>query len=123
MASAHRHVYGNEPRRQMTMVAFDYRHEHADPDCIDPGEAAELLRTAPWRRLAVLGDSVAAGIREPLAGYRDESFADRVADALGATRAAFEFRNFAARDLKLADIAARPLTLALEFEPDLAILT
>src|SRR3954469_761316 len=108
-------------RKGSDMVAFDYRLERTDPDSIEPDEAAALLRDAPWRRMVVLGDSVAAGIREPLAGYRDESFADRVADAIGATRPFFAYRNFGVRDLRLVEIHDRQLAPALAFEPDLAI--
>ena len=46
-------------------VAERYPLESADPDCIDDAVAVEVLRDRPWRRLVVLGDSVAAGIREP----------------------------------------------------------
>ena len=38
-----------------------------------------LLRGAPWRRVAVLGDSIAEGVREPHHGYRDLSWIDRIA--------------------------------------------
>ncbi|MFJ8129420.1 SGNH/GDSL hydrolase family protein [Streptomyces hydrogenans] len=54
-----------------------------------PHAAAELLRDLPWNRLAVLGDSVTAGVRDPLPGDRARSFADRFTDALAATRPGF----------------------------------
>ena len=95
--------------------------EHDDPDCIDPAEAADLLRDAPWRRLLVLGDSVAAGIREPLAGYRDASFADRVAAILASDRPGFAYLNLGRRDLMLDEIRRTQLAPGLAFEPDLAI--
>jgi lysophospholipase L1-like esterase len=95
--------------------------EDDDPDCIDPAEAADLLRDAPWRRLLVLGDSVAAGIREPLAGYRDASFADRVAAILAGDRPGFAYLNLGRRDLVLDEIRRTQLVPGLAFEPDLAI--
>jgi lysophospholipase L1-like esterase len=95
--------------------------EAADPDCIDPVVAAELLHQAPWERMVVVGDSVALGVREPLSGYRDASFADRVADALRPRGRAFAYRNFGIRDLRLAEIRDTQLDLALALEPDLAI--
>ena len=95
--------------------------ELADPDCLDPAEAGALLRPAAWRRLVVLGDSVAAGVRAPLGGYRDEGFTDRVASALAASRAGFAYANHAARDRRLAEIVADQLPPALAVAPDLAI--
>jgi hypothetical protein len=44
-------------------------HEALDPDCISRAEAIELLSRAPWQSLVVVGDSVAAGVRQPLEGY------------------------------------------------------
>jgi lysophospholipase L1-like esterase len=95
--------------------------EAADPYCLEPAEAAALLRAAPWRRFAVLGDSVAEGVREPLDGYRDASFADRTAEALGATRSPFAYLNLGRRDARLAEVREQQLGRALEFAPDLAM--
>jgi lysophospholipase L1-like esterase len=99
-----------------------YALEASDPHCHEPAEAAALLADAPWSRMVVLGDSVAIGIREPIAGYRDVSFADRVAQALGEGREAFAYQNFGARDLRLAQIRDTQLGLALALAPDLAVL-
>ncbi len=77
----------------MTIDTQQYDLERLDPDCLDPLEAAELLRDAPWQRLVVLGDSVAAGVREPLAGYRDAGFTDRLGETLASTRPGFVYRN------------------------------
>jgi lysophospholipase L1-like esterase len=95
--------------------------EATDPDCRPPYELAALLESAPWQRLVVLGDSVAIGIREPVSGYRDLSFADRVAEALGDGHEVFAYHNFGVRDLRLAEIRDTQLGLALELQPDLAI--
>ena len=43
--------------------------EAVDPWCLRDGESAGLLREHPWRRFAVLGDSVAEGLCEPADGY------------------------------------------------------
>jgi lysophospholipase L1-like esterase len=99
-----------------------FAEEAADPDCIDPAVAAALLHDAPWERMVVLGDSVALGVREPLPGYRDASFADRVADALRARPRAFAYQNFGVRYLRLAEVRDTQLDLALALEPDLAII-
>ncbi|GAA3383764.1 SGNH/GDSL hydrolase family protein [Cryptosporangium minutisporangium] len=95
--------------------------EASDPDCIDPDEAAELLRPAPWQRLVVVGDSVAAGVREPVSGYRDLSFADRFAEALAATRPEFVYRNLGVRELTASAITATQLRAALDLRPDIAL--
>jgi lysophospholipase L1-like esterase len=95
--------------------------EAADPDCLDDADAVELLRGTPWRRMVVLGDSVAAGIREPVEGYRDQGFADRVGQAALAAHPEGAYRNLGVRDLRLAAIRDTQLPVALEFGPDLAM--
>ena len=104
----------------MTVTAA-YPLEAADPDCLADAEAVDLLRAVPWRRMVVLGDSVAAGVREPVDGYRDQGFADRVGQALVAAHPDGAYRNLGVRELRLAAIRERQLPAALDFEPDLAI--
>jgi lysophospholipase L1-like esterase len=94
--------------------------EATDPHALDPERAAALLAGAPWRRLVVLGDSVAAGIREPLPGYRDLSWADRVAEALGPGVAV---HNLARRGARVGEVLGRQLAPALRLGPDLAIVS
>ncbi|MBL7489878.1 SGNH/GDSL hydrolase family protein [Frankia sp. AgB1.9] len=101
------------------MTVLDDTLERADPDCLAPAAEAWLLRGAPWRRLAVLGDSVAAGVREPRPGYRDQCFADRVAAAL--ERPGFRYRNLGAAWASLRDVRDGQLPAALSFRPDLAL--
>jgi lysophospholipase L1-like esterase len=71
-----------------------------------------------WRRLAVLGDSVAAGTREPHPGYRDLSWIDRIAEALPDP----DILNLARRGLLASEVREHQLAPALAFRPDLAIL-
>ena len=47
------------------------------------GRGRVILAGARWRRLAVLGDSIAAGVGDPVDGYQDRAWADRLAAALG----------------------------------------
>jgi lysophospholipase L1-like esterase len=70
-----------------------------------------------WKRLAVLGDSVAAGVREPHPGYRDLSWVDRVVEALPRP----EILDLARRGLLAAEVREQQLAPALAFRPDLAI--
>lgn len=98
--------------------AFDLTAESSDPYCMAPDAAAELLRGPTWNRLAALGDSVTAGVMDPLPGYLDRSFADRVTDALAATRPGFAAVNLATPRLLLTEIRDQQLGPALEFGPD-----
>lgn len=74
-----------------------------------------------WRRFVVLGDSVAAGVSEPVPGYADAGFADQVAAGLAAAVDGFSYRNLGVRDARLADVARLQLPEALAFRPDLAM--
>lgn len=96
--------------------------ELEDPDCLADEQAAELLRPAPWASLVVVGDSVAAGIREPVDGYVDRGFGDRVGNALAATRPGFRFTNLGMRDLRLKEITESQVPAALSLEPDLVLI-
>ncbi|MDL4774741.1 MULTISPECIES: SGNH/GDSL hydrolase family protein [Thermomonosporaceae] len=95
--------------------------EHTDPFVLPAGEAAALMRGAPWRRLVTVGDSVAEGVRDPAPGYRDLSWVDRVEEALAAAVPDLAALNLGRRDLVAAEIRATQLRPALEFRPDLAI--
>ena len=102
----------------MTVAA--YPHEHADPDVLMPEEEDALLAGAPWRRFAVLGDSIAEGMGEPAEGYVDLPWGDRVANALRRAQPGLVYLNLGERDLRAAEVASKQLTAALRFEPDLA---
>ena len=97
--------------------------EDADPWCLDPRRAAQLLADRPWRRMAVIGDSVTAGVREPREGYRDGSFAERLAEALAATRPDFAWTNLATPFLTASQIRAEQLEPALAFHPDVVLVS
>ena len=95
--------------------------ETMDPYCLREGEAATLLAGHPWRRFAVLGDSIAEGVGDPLDGYCDLGWADRVAEALRAQRPDLAYRNLGQRDLRTAQVRETQLAPALDFQPDLAL--
>ncbi|MFE6227907.1 SGNH/GDSL hydrolase family protein [Streptomyces sp. NPDC057854] len=97
--------------------------EATDPYCVPARTAAAMLRPLPWNRLAVLGDSVTAGVMDPLPGYRHRSFADRLTDALAATRPGFAAVNLAEPHLRVAEIRARQLVPALDFAPDAVLVS
>ncbi|MDO0929468.1 alpha/beta fold hydrolase [Streptomyces sp. TG1A-8] len=58
------------------------RAERVDPYCLEEGEADRLLAGHPWKRFALFEDSVAEGLGDPVPGYLDQSWADRLATAL-----------------------------------------
>lgn len=95
--------------------------EATDPYCLRPGEAADLLRGHPWRRFAVLGDSVAEGMCEPVEGYSDLQWADRIAAELRAVQPDLAYLNLGRRGLRAHEVRAAQLTPAVAFSPDLAL--
>lgn len=95
--------------------------EATDPYCLREGEAAELLRGHPWRRFVVLGDSVAEGLCEPVDGYPDVQWADRIAAELRAVQPGLAYLNLGRRGLRAQEVRAAQLGPALAFNPDLAL--
>ena len=80
-----------------------------------------LLHGAQWRRVVVLGDSIAEGVREPYDGYRDLSWTDHIADALVAAVPDLEVTNLGRRSLLAAEVRETQLDSGLRLRPDLAI--
>jgi lysophospholipase L1-like esterase len=95
--------------------------ESEDPYCLRPGESADLLAGHPWSRFVVLGDSVAEGLCEPLEGYSDLQWADRLAAELAAANPGLEYLNLGVSGLRAHEIQATQLAPALAFRPDLAL--
>jgi lysophospholipase L1-like esterase len=95
--------------------------EAADPFCLDAGEAGRMLAGHPWRRFAVLGDSVASGVGDPVDGYTRMPWCDRIAAELRATAPEFAYLNLGAREVLALDVRERQLDAALAFQPDLAL--
>ncbi|SBT42167.1 Lysophospholipase L1 [Micromonospora auratinigra] len=95
--------------------------EATDPWCLRAGESVELLRGHPWRRFVVLGDSVAEGLCEPVEGYPDLQWADRIAAELRAVRPELAYLNLGRRGLRAHEVRAAQLGPALAFAPDLAL--
>jgi lysophospholipase L1-like esterase len=92
-----------------------------EPDVLPFRDLVVLLRGAPWRRVAVLGDSIAEGVREPHDGYLDLSWIDRIAEPLRAVVPGLTVMNLGVRDLLADEVRKRQLAAALDFRPDLAI--
>jgi lysophospholipase L1-like esterase len=102
-------------------MTYATTREAADPYCLGGGEAARLLAGHPWRRFAVLGDSVAEGLFEPTEGYLDVSWTDRIAAELTALTPGFAYLNLGQRNLLAAQVRRGQLADAIAFAPDLAL--
>ena len=96
-------------------------NEATDPYCLRPGEARQLLDGHPWQRFVVLGDSVAEGLCEPVDGYSELQWADRIAAELRAVRPGLAYLNLGVSGLRTREILATQLEPALAFRPDLAL--
>jgi lysophospholipase L1-like esterase len=102
-------------------ATVDYAAEAADPHTLDVDAAAGLLSGAPWRRLAVLGDSLAKGIGDLTPGYRDVSWADRLVDALRIVQPDLEYLNTGVRGARTDEVVEDQLDRVVAYRPDLAV--
>jgi lysophospholipase L1-like esterase len=93
--------------------------EESDPFCLSPASAAELLAGAPWRRFAVIGDSLSAGTGDPSPGYATMGWADRVADVLRRVRPGLAYLNTAEIGATTAKTLATQADRMIAFGPDL----
>jgi lysophospholipase L1-like esterase len=89
--------------------------EYRDADVLFPEESKSLLQGAPWKRFAVLGDSLAEGVGEPTLGYLTLSWADRVAAELAVPH----YLNLGERHLTAPNVVDSQLARALDWQPDL----
>ena len=96
-------------------------NEATDPYLGSLSAAADLLRGAPWKRLVAIGDSAAEGVSEPLAGYQDITWMDRLVTALQQVQPDLEYRNLGVRNLLAEQVRQTQLEPALAFAPDLAV--
>jgi lysophospholipase L1-like esterase len=104
--------------RDIDVLAREWADRHVAAD----HELAHLLGSpAPWERIVVLGDSAAAGVRDPTPGYRDLSWSDRLAAGLTLARPGAVLVNLGRRGLTAAEVREGQLDAALALAPDLAI--
>ena len=97
------------------------RVEDTDPLCLPAPWAVRLLSRTPWRRMAVLGDSLAEGIGDPVPGYRHRVWADRVAEAFTGTDTDFTYLNTGKMFSTIGEVIDHQLPIVRAFEPDLAV--
>jgi lysophospholipase L1-like esterase len=100
-----------------------HRREHSDPHCEPPATLARLLDDAPWDRVALMGDSIAVGLGDPLEGYQDASWGERLVAALDGGQRRIEQLNLGVVGARAAAIHADQLDRALAFRPDLVVVT
>jgi lysophospholipase L1-like esterase len=93
--------------------------EETDPFCLPPLDAAALLFDAPWRRFAVIGDSLSAGIGDPSPGYATMGWADRVADTLRRVHPDLAYLNTAQTKATTAQALENQAERIRAFAPDL----
>lgn len=100
-------------------MTVELEDEVLGPHCLSARDAGELLRGAPWRRFAVMGDSMAAGTGGPSAGYADVPWPERVVRALRYSQPDVAYLNTGEVNLRTADILRTQLDAVLDFQPDL----
>ncbi|MEU3274776.1 SGNH/GDSL hydrolase family protein [Saccharomonospora sp. NPDC006951] len=98
-------------------------NERTDPHCLTDEVLFPLLSGAGWRRLVVLGDSVAegAGDLDDPPGYPRQPWADRVAAVLAAHNPALAYLNLGKYGAFADEVKHLQLSAALAFEPDLTV--
>ena len=84
-------------------------------------DITEPLLTAPWRRFAVLGDSVAEGLGDPIEGFAHRGWADSIAAALRGAHPELAYRNLGHRGLMADEVRETQLDAAVRWKPDLAL--
>lgn len=87
--------------------------------CLSPESAARLLPDAPWRRFAVIGDSLSAGTGDLSPGYAPLGWGDRVADVLRRVQPGLRSVNLAEVGATTAEALAGQADRLLAFDPDL----
>ncbi|ATE55199.1 SGNH/GDSL hydrolase family protein [Actinosynnema pretiosum] len=93
--------------------------EETDPFCLRTEDAATLLAGAPWKRFAVVGDSLSAGTGDRHPGYGPLGWADRVAEVLRRVQPDLAYLNTAVVGATTAEALAGQVESLLAFGPDL----
>lgn len=95
----------------------------SNPYLLTDDTARELFAVVPWRRLAVIGDSTAAGTGDPYPGYETVSWADRLGRWLRAAHPESDYLNTGRMGVTIAEVRAEQLAPLHDFHPDLVIVT
>lgn len=93
--------------------------EATDPDLLPPARAVALLADAPWRRFAVLGDSLSLGVGDATPGYADLGWPDRVLRVLRQVRPGLAYLNTAQIAATTPQVLQEQRERIEDFGPDL----
>lgn len=93
--------------------------EETDPYCLPDKQLTEMLAAAPWRRFAVMGDSLSLGTGAPTPGYRDLGWSDRVANVLQAAHVDASYMNTSVLGSTTEEIVRDQVDEIVAFGPDL----
>ncbi len=93
--------------------------EETDPYCLPALDAAALLFDAPWRRYAVIGDSLSAGTGDETPGYGDQGWSDRFTGILRRVKPDLAHLNTAVIGATTTDTLDQQIDRMREFGPDL----
>ncbi|MGW2666410.1 SGNH/GDSL hydrolase family protein [Nocardia tengchongensis] len=99
------------------------RTEITDPYALSDAAAAAMLQTVPFRRLAVIGDSTAAGTGDPWPGYETRPWADRLGRWLQAAHPGAGYLNTGVPGAVIAEVREQQLGALEAFGPDLVIIS
>jgi hypothetical protein len=80
-------------------------------------ELTELLRDAPWHRLAVIGDSMAAGVGDEIPAYPSGGSMATLARVLGRVHPDFAYLNLGERDRYAAEVRSYAVTAGTGVPP------
>ncbi|AKU15079.1 SGNH/GDSL hydrolase family protein [Luteipulveratus mongoliensis] len=93
--------------------------ETTDPYVLSDNDAADVLVGAPWRRFAVVGDSLAAGTGDPEPGYEHLPWAARVARILRGVDPRAAYLNTGEIGATTAKTLEMQAGSVVDFRPDL----
>ncbi|MFF0453741.1 SGNH/GDSL hydrolase family protein [Nocardia africana] len=93
--------------------------EESDPLCLSETTSAALLFDVPWRRFAVAGDSLSAGVGDPTPGYRNAGWSERFVRVLRRVRPDLRYLCTAKIGATTAQTSAHQLDRIVGFRPDL----
>ncbi|WP_433591226.1 SGNH/GDSL hydrolase family protein [Nocardia sp. CA-145437] len=102
----------------MTTIAQPLTEE-TDPHVLAPTDLAALLFGAPWRRYAVLGDSLSVGAGDPTPGYANLGWPARVERVLRMVNPDLAYLNTARVGATTAQALEGQGRRILDFKPDL----
>ncbi|GAB4586437.1 SGNH/GDSL hydrolase family protein [Nocardia sp. IFM 10818] len=97
----------------------EVRTEANDPMCLPDSDGRAVLGLVPWRRFAIIGDSTAAGVGDPVTGYEPIPWGHRLARWLTAAHPETAYLNTGRIGATIPEVAAEQFPSLVDFQPDL----